>query len=431
MSREPPAETEESPGWAHEPWFVDPEHDLFDQMGFSRNARVIAASGLARVYTPAVLRDIESDPQRGFGLALLLQSPFGWPGLLVPLLSLGLDLEMVRPWSDGGLLRRLANRREFFGAAFELQVQANLIRAGADAFRVPGGRGKTPDLQARFGLSAYEIEVKLASDADYDAMCELVDGEIRRALEFIPGANVRFVGAPTLGERIHDGKVVNHTALVAIAARIADRVSEIAAAGAGPGHFAVDDLGHVEVELGPRFGSVESSALPELPAKNRVARILRLVREAVAQFSGQARGVVVVGVHDKADLRLIWEAIRQDLRRQPKAFAKSRMVVFADLVRVSSATFETVPVAVALRTDRGGHLTGDDAALASAVAGRNGTPARRLGPAWSTTGPQTAPRVTQVSLGSVPLVPNATTTFRLDGSAPTITHSGGSDGVSD
>jgi hypothetical protein len=153
MSREPPAETEESPGWAHEPWFVDPEHDLFDQMGFSRNARVVAATGLARVYTPAVLRDIESDPGRGFGPALLLRSQFGWPGLLVPLLALGLDLATVQPWSDTALLRRLLIRREFAGAAFELRVHANLMRAGATAARIPGGNGKTPDLHARFGLA--------------------------------------------------------------------------------------------------------------------------------------------------------------------------------------------------------------------------------------------------------------------------------------
>ncbi len=37
------------PRVAHEPRFVDPKHDLFDNMGFSQSTRVIAATGLVRV----------------------------------------------------------------------------------------------------------------------------------------------------------------------------------------------------------------------------------------------------------------------------------------------------------------------------------------------------------------------------------------------
>jgi hypothetical protein len=132
--------------------------------------------------------------------------------------------------------------------------------------------------------------VKVASDPDYDGMCELVDDEIRRALEFIPGANLRFVGAPNLGERLHDGKVINRTALAAVAASVAERASETAAAGAGPGHHAIDDLGHIEVEPGPRFGSVESAALPELPARKRVAPLSANMRETPRSEEFRLRG---------------------------------------------------------------------------------------------------------------------------------------------
>lgn len=135
--------------WTHEPWFLQGEDDVFDAMGFPLAARREAAANLARLFTPAACRAIREDPESGYGSVILLFYCY-WPGLVIPLLEVGRDLGVVAPWNDAGLLTRLTKRNEFYEAAFELRVLANLRRRGYRCERVSESSArKTPDVRVQ------------------------------------------------------------------------------------------------------------------------------------------------------------------------------------------------------------------------------------------------------------------------------------------
>ena len=81
---------------------------------------------LASVYTPEVCRSMRDEDMRtAFGpIITLFVSP--WPGSIVALLDLGLDLGLIGSISpDDQLGKRLTRRAEFSSAAFEVREYAS------------------------------------------------------------------------------------------------------------------------------------------------------------------------------------------------------------------------------------------------------------------------------------------------------------------
>jgi hypothetical protein len=167
--------------WTQDPWFLRPEQQAqLQAFDFSPIDLVAARDALAIVYPPAVCRTmlglpatagapaptgpVEAPPEAGLVAHLFWQM---WPWM--PLLGLGVDLALVRPWDTAGqLVNDLRRQKSFDGAELEVQVWANALRAGWGVER--SGRmapGKKPDLllEGNFGGSRLvRVEIKSLGD---------------------------------------------------------------------------------------------------------------------------------------------------------------------------------------------------------------------------------------------------------------------------
>lgn len=329
--------------WTRDPWFLDGEDDVFQRMGFPLDVRRRAAASLARLYDPSVCRDIRDNPRRGHGSVVFLFHRW-WPGVLVSLLDVGLDLADVRPWGDARLLKRLTRRDEFQDASLELHVLANLIRSNYRATRIQEAQNRSPDLSVRIGLEDYEVEVKSLHGSPLLEADEVVNEALMRQADLmVEGLHLELVGS----RQLHLRALTDLPGLVAelpqIVAAFDACVSRIRQTGGNPGRYDAAPFGSVLATAEPGLGSMTPNVLPDLPPEKRVNKAVRLVRVAAKQFT-KRRGIVVLGLRRSADILNVAEAIKRTAVEERPALDKCHMVVLVDSVRDASEQYRNVPV---------------------------------------------------------------------------------------
>jgi len=414
--------------WQAAPWFMGENRQL-DQWGYSIAVRRRAIAGLARIYTPDVCRAIrDEDIKTAFGPIISLFVP-GWPGLVVPLLDLGLNLDVVESISPNDRLgKRLTRRAEFTSAAFEIRIWASLKRGRYPVERIPEGSDATPDFLVEVGAQLYDIEVKLAHQSDADEADADLSERLRFALPHIPRLHLRLEGTAELAARVLDAEErpelrAEFDRIVSAFARVAE---EIKRAGGTPGVYDVPPYGAIYAVLEPGHGSISSEVLPDLPARKKAARVARLVRrEAMPQLRGERPGIVVVGVFRSADVNLVEDALLGD-GTQPVDHRCCRAVVLVDHVKPpNSGPEDGFPVVYPFSTSRLVQLDRAELALATVLGAdvrRRAQLIDRAAPGEAGFALDSSRRVvTSVCVGQAAYEPNSTLAFRFDGTPPTVT----------
>lgn len=409
--------------WTKEPWFLESEDDVFASMGFPLEARREAAANLAKLYTPEVCRSIQEDPEGGYGIAVLLFQRY-WPGMLIPLLEVGRDLGVVAPWGDPSLLRRLTKRNEFYEAALELRVLANLRRRRYRCERVPEHpSNKTPDVRVQIGLEWHDVEVKAVHPSPIDDAAEILHGRLSAGDIHVPGLNLTLASGEEFAKRANSDLHGVMKEADAIVDAFTQAASAVRAAGV-PGDYPVPPYGFIRAVPGSRFGSVTPAVMPDLSQERRVVKALRLVRRAAEQLTTR-RGIAIVGVWHAANLFQMAEAVQMEASKQPDAFGTCHMVVLTDSVTDETREYGSIPLALPVQVHERRQLSKAQLRFASAAAGNGRNAATFVRPAMpgeAGVAPRTTRRqVTSVSLGSVQFpTGGGRAVFHFDGRPPEV-----------
>jgi hypothetical protein len=297
-----------------------------------QHLRERAARALARVYPPEVCRE------------LLLKRWYGWivyplfqghlPLDVVPRLQLGLDLDTVQPWDDTELLNRLRNREHYNGAAFELSVWANLIRAGYQVQRTPQGpKRKLPDFAVIFDHRRYVLELKDLELGDLDVLAEEVQqifysGAVdvtvpARAVTLLPSSSFCDTCLSDAGRK----KI--RESLDALAVAFLMKLLELERSGFEPGTYAVEPYGRIQIELQEQFphGTFACRLVPETSAWRSTKRIVNEIAHASKQLPDNALGVVVINPRSFTQLEELGAELARKEAEKPSRFRNCAFVV--------------------------------------------------------------------------------------------------------
>ncbi len=315
--------------WLEDCWFLCEGLQHLDAAGFPLEVRRKAALGLSRVYSPKACVAIRSDPQLGFGPVIAFFVP-QLPGIICPLLDLGLDLARIGTFDDPDQLARLRGRQTFRAASYEAGVQASLVAAGFAVERLIGMG--LPDFLVSLGPDGWTVEVKALDEAFFDRLAANLRERCASVISPVPGLHLSlecsddFVEwALGLEEReFADADLVPATQAFGGAAQA------LLNGRAGPGFYPVPGFGRIVATLADGLGSWTGPTLPDLPDHKRVARCLRPIRKGWNQLPGDVPGVLVLGVFRGANLVQVADAVLQLAAGDADVAQRCRLVVVVD-----------------------------------------------------------------------------------------------------
>lgn len=320
--------------WTEDPWFLgadggwEPE---WNALGLPLEKREIAAKALRKVFPPEICRAIREGSFDRYGPVLGLFGVVRTPGLVAHLLDLGLDASLAKPWEDPALLHRLHWRNMHDEAAFEVRVQAALLRAGFDAQRVPETpEEKRRDLDVRKEGASYEVEVKLVNEPDLNEVAKDLQHVFSTSELVVPGLHLELRGSDALAEQALDA-----TRLPSLQGQLREVVREFSEcadrirSAPAPGRYVAGEVGHIIAIPGPQHGSFTNLTLPELSEEKKASRVVRRMRDGLDQLTGNDTGVLVVGVFHAAHPFLV-ERQAQLRAKSDDRWKKCRMVVLVD-----------------------------------------------------------------------------------------------------
>ena len=191
--------------WNREPWFLKLDSMRFPLGGgFSKAELNTAARNLSKVYTPSRCRKMFSGDAHHARICYPLFET-NWSGV-APLIDVGLALEGLDP-IPGRILRGLCDSDQFAPTSLELEVMANLRRAGIDVEYEPLGR-KGPDFRIWWDYREYFLECKLVIDSDGDVLSREIDDYLYRRVLFgiSKGMSLRLCGPEREALRTNSGR---------------------------------------------------------------------------------------------------------------------------------------------------------------------------------------------------------------------------------
>ena len=328
--------------WVADPWFVSSDvgfEEEWEAIGLPRAARIAAVEPLRRIFPPEVCREIFADETyRRFGPVVSLFGWSRWPGTVAPLLHLGLDAAVAQPWDDVATLKRLRYREGHDEVAFEIAVHAGLARAGFRVERVPETpAGKRPDFRVAVGGSTYDIEVKLVNEPELDRIAEELSWGFRASDLMVPGFHLRLWASRELSERALSSARSLSSEFPAIRAAVG-KAAESLRANPAPGRHDVPGVGWIEAIPSRGLGSWEDRFLPDLSEERKAERIVHgVLKKAMAKFSGDARGIVVLGLFHAAQPALVQKMAVEVLGQDTRSSA-CKLVVLCDRFTRPSAS---------------------------------------------------------------------------------------------
>lgn len=370
--------------WTADPWFLRPDVGWTEEwraLGLPRDVRRKAVEGLRRIFPPEVCRTIRDDPSlRRYRSVIFLFDTLRMPGLVAPLLRLGLDAVETKPWEDAGLLHRLHCRGEHEEAAFELRVQAALLRAGFGVQRIPETPARrTPDFRVSARGATFDVEVKLLNRSELDQIAEDLNRLLWSRELIVTGLQLTLRGSEAFAEEVlSDPKRVRER-LVAIADAYESTALRIRAAPA-PGTYAVEGYGSIIATPRDGLGSVTNLTLPELPEEKKAQRVLRLVRRGLPQLSGEHPGVLLVGLSRLAH-PLEVEALAAEAAKTDKGLRGCSMLVLCDSLEEPPGASSVAPASPIFHAFSPGayrRLRRVELELATAAAATSVRPAARV-----------------------------------------------------
>ena len=414
--------------WTMDPWFIRPDvafEDEWEALGLSRQKRLLAVEGLARVFPPEACREIRDDQPRGLGRIISLFDGIRWPGHVYGLLELGINATVAKPWTDPTLLSRLRNRALHDGAAFEVRVQAALSRAGFGVQRIAESPlGKRPDLLVTSGSAAFEVELKLMNRPDLDVAAEELNRRLFPHDIMVQGFHVVARGSESLAERALDDLESVEAELPEISRAFGEAAARLRA-NPRAGTHRVGDHGVLVAESCQGLGSYSVDLLPDLPDERKVRRVQGSLGKALRQLSGQRPGIVVIGLfhaaHPLLVERLVIEAAKND-----DNYSGCVMVVLCDSFRRSGAPARidySTPAFHAFSPRPYRHLRRRELEIAIAIASTHSRPASEMRPArpgdYAVTMSTRRPAITFVNWGTAKVGPGQTATFTVNGKGET------------
>ncbi len=417
--------------WSEDPWFLRPGVGWYEEwraLGLLPDARQMAVEGLKRIFPPEVCRKIREDSSfRLYGPVISLFDAVRFPGLVAPLLELGLDSLVAKPWEDASVLHRLHQRDQHDEAVFEVRVHAALLRAGYTVERVretPDER--TCDFLATKKGRTFEVEVKLLNSPELDRVAEDLNRLLMTRDLTIPGLHLTLRGSESLAEQV----LSDAAGVRARLTTIADAYEAVAARlhqELVPGTYAVEEYGSIVASSRQGQGSMTDLTLPDLPEEKKARRVLRIIRRGLTQLPGKHTGVLVVGLFRFAQPFRV-EQLASEAAKEVDGYSRCQMIVLCDSLTDAddgSRVRTTRPVFHAFSPRPYRHLRKGELELAKTLASTRMRPAAQLRPArpgdFAVTMPTTRPARSQVSLGTIrgPLQAGQTVTFTFNGRGET------------
>lgn len=401
--------------WAEPAWFAAPQMD--EHLGIRRHLRLKAVRGLLRAFPPEVCVRIARDESlQSFGPIIVL---FGaqFPGLINPLIALGIDLEDAGV-TDAEVLGRLTHRANHEAAAFEVRVQASLRRAGHFADRIPASaEARRPDLLTAIDGIHHDVEIKLAHASEVDRAAHELEEALLQSGLHIAGYELEWQGTRKMMERLFEADDAGAAAR-GLQREIIDAFAPWKDRRVLPAEIPITDLGTLRVGPRPGLGRFSIGNLGELSEDQKARRVARMIRrDGVAKFDGSRPGLLVVGIHHAAKHHLVEQLVREDARANPDAYSRCRMVVLTDRVNLPRSR-RRWPVSHAFLLGSDSMTRPSDVRWAVSVASATDERGLLVGP-LSPDGRRvdvdtTRPRRSTVMLAHGEMAPNETTRIHID-----------------
>lgn len=417
--------------WSEDPWFLRRDvgwAEEWQALSLPADARQKAVEGLKQIFPPEVCRKIREDTSfRLYGPVISLFDVMRSPGLVAPLLELGLDSLVARPWEDASLLARLHQRGNHDEAVFEVRVRAALLRAGYEVERVrETPEQRTCDFLATKKGRTFEIEVKLVNSPELDHVAEDLNQLLMTRDLTIPGLHLTLRGSEAFAEQVLSDSASIRERLTVIADAYEAATARLRQAPA-PGTYKVEEYGEILASVREGQGSMTDLTLPDLPEEKKARRVRRIIRKGLTQLSGKHTGVLVVGLFHFAHPFRAEQLVSEAAKEYDADYARCQMITLCDSVddpEGRSRVRTTSPVFHAFSPRAYRHLRKGELELAQTVASVRMRPAARLRPARpgdvAVTLNTTRPARSMVNLGTVQgLQAGQTVTFTLNGRGET------------
>ncbi|HEV8322533.1 MAG TPA: hypothetical protein VG389_13035 [Myxococcota bacterium] len=356
--------------WPHTPWFLNADSPLTYPGGqFSREQLETAARELTRLYPLNVAYQLLND-DADFLVTPLLIAGFAWH--LAPKILLGLDLAAADPWTAApDLVERLRIGPEYHGARFELEVWAQLHRAGMSVEYAPEGRLGGADLRVRHRDRVYRLELKLGRAPDVD---RFIHAFIQGFMDSLTWYHFEHPTSPN-GECIEMAPAIRKRlfergGLEELIARREEILEGMVSAyqkwhseGAAPGSHPIGEFAIVH-RPGCTPGAFSVSFGVETSPEKAAARALRNVRKATRQVTPDGTGVVVVDVERNTDPEVFVSRLQSEALARPSDFARVQFVIVRTHARLEDGCLATHGAVVPLL---GYTMRREDRELAGAV----------------------------------------------------------------
>lgn len=332
--------------WTVDPWFLQEEISLLEQMGFPLSLRHKAAQELRMLYTPEVCRSSLSRKWYGALVFNLFKQTVPW--FLIPLLRVGLDAEIAQPWEDLDLLSKLRNRETFEAAAYELSVWANLKRFGFEFEREPPtATASRPDFSVRLGTQTYFLELKTVEMSDAENLAQEFQNLFLLSLApFFAGWTCIIEPSEALAQGVdsqvgRDQLREDQQRIVAAFVTKAFELQKLRT----PGAQTVPPFGTIELvpSADPKQWAIDIRLVAEVDPLKKAARVCRTIKDAAGQLSQAGRSIILVRLDSFADFQLIRSNLTERIKREPERYRHCDLVLLHARGRLDGTDGEVVP----------------------------------------------------------------------------------------